>query len=283
MKIEKGCKVFITGAASGIGRSTAVKTARMGAKLFLTDINASGLEETVETIRSDNGDVALYKVLDVSDYDAVKTFADEIHREHGSMDIVMNIAGVALFALIDDMTHDRWERVININLWGPIYCIECFIPEMIRAGKGGHIVNISSTAGLTGAPWHAAYSTTKWGLRGLSEVLRYDLMRHNIGVTVVCPGAVDTPIQQVTEIVNVDRESDYMKKMLQRFSNHAVTPERVADLIVDAVRKNKFLVITSFDIKLVYFLKRKCFPLYHLVMKKISRMMNKARQAPQEP
>ena len=279
MKIEKGCKAFITGAASGIGRSTAIAMGKRGAKLFLTDRNENGLKETVEMISKGGGEVCKYKAFDISQYEAVKAFADEIHKEYGPVDIVMNVAGVALFAQIEDMTHEHWKKVININLWGPIHGIECFVPEMIRAGKGGHLATVASTAGICGLPWHAAYSTTKFGLVGVSEVLRLDLMRHNIGVTVVCPGAVDTPMKQSAELIGINRESKYIKKKLKQFSEHAVTPERVAELMIRGVEKNKFLVITSTDIKIMYFLKKKCFPLYHLILKKVSVMMNRAREA----
>ncbi len=206
-------------------------------------------------------------------YDDVKAFADAAHAEHGAMDVVVNNAGIALFALIEDMTHEHWQKVINTNLWGPIHGIESFLPEMIKARRG-HLVNVSSTAGLTGAPWHAAYSAAKWGLVGVSEVLRYDLMQHNVGVTVICPGAVDTPLKNSVEIINVDREDKRVQKIIKRFEKHAITPERVADLIINAIQKEKFLVITSLDIKALYFFKRHFFPVYHYVLKFISRLLN---------
>ena len=78
--------------------------------------------------------------------------------------------------------------MIDVNLMGPISVLECFVPPMIEAGRGGHVVNVSSAAGLFGLPWHAAYSASKFGLRGVSEVLRFDLRRHGIGVSLVCPG-----------------------------------------------------------------------------------------------
>jgi len=170
MKITKGTRAFLTGAGSGIGRASAIELAELGCELFLTDINARGLEETRGMISDKPGRVCKSRAFDIRDLSAVKAFADEIHQEFGPMDIVMNIAGIALFAQIEDMTHQHWEKVIGVNLWGPIHCIECFLPEMIRVKKG-HLVNVASIAGLTGAPWHAAYSTSKWGLAGLSEVL----------------------------------------------------------------------------------------------------------------
>ena len=277
MKIQKDTKVFITGAASGIGRATALAMAKRGARLFITDINAKGLDETRTLAFQNGGEVCLHRAFDITSYEDVNSFAADAHRKFGPMEVVINNAGISLFALIEDMTHDHWKKVINTNLWGPIHGIECFLPEMIRAKKG-HLVNISSTAGLTGAPWHAAYSSAKWGLVGLSEVLRYDLMQHNIGVTVICPGAVDTPLKHSVVILAVDENSKKAKEVKRRFDKHTVTPEHVADLIINAIEKKKFLIITSFDIKALYFFKRYFFPVYHLILKRISIILNSMKE-----
>jgi NAD(P)-dependent dehydrogenase (short-subunit alcohol dehydrogenase family) len=279
MEIEKGTKVFITGVASGIGRSTALAMAAAGCRLFLTDINAAGLQETVTLAAKGDGEVCKYRALDLATYEEVKAFAAEVHREFGAMDVVMNIAGIAIWGLVEDLQHEHWVNAVQVNLMGPIHVIESFLPEMIRAGKGGHLVNVSSAAGLTGAPWHGPYATAKWGLVGVSEVLRYDLMQHGIGVTVVCPGAVETPMRFSLHIAGVNQESEFVKALKERFSQRAISPDRVAQQIMTAIRKNRFLVITSFDIKMLYFVKRKFFPLYHYVMIRISRLLNKAKQA----
>jgi NAD(P)-dependent dehydrogenase (short-subunit alcohol dehydrogenase family) len=273
MKIQKGAKVLITGAAGGIGRATALAMSRLGSRFFLTDINENGLLETCRMIQKSGGIVSLHKAFDISVYDQVKEFADAIHKSFGPLDILINNAGIALFALVEDMTHAHWQKVINTNLWGPIHGIECFLKETIRAKKG-YLVNISSTAGLTGAPWHVAYATAKWGLVGLSEVLRHDLMQHNIGVTVICPGAVNTPMKHSVEILAVDRDSTPVQKIIRRFEKHAISLERAAEIIVNAIEKNRFLVITSFDIKVLYFLKKYCFPAYHFILKYFSKLLN---------
>lgn len=279
MKIEKGSKVCITGAASGIGRATALSMARLGTRLFLTDINEDGLRETCSLVAENHGEVCLSGAFDISVFENVRAFADEVHRDFGPLDILINNAGIALFALVEDMAHEHWQKVININLWGPIHGIECFLTEMIRAKKG-HLVNISSTAGLTGAPWHAAYATAKWGLVGLSEVLRYDLMQHNIGVTVICPGAVNTPLKHSVEILAVDKQDKKVQEVIRRFEKHAISPEKAAEIIIDAIEKNRFLVITSSDIKVLYFLKKYFFPAYHHTLRYISRLLNSMKMKP---
>ncbi len=274
MDIGRGTKVFITGAASGIGRSTAMAVARLGARLFLTDINEEGLNQTVALIRAQQGEVCMSRQLDVSKKDQVGKFAEEIHRDYGAMDVVMNIAGIALFAQIEDMTHAYWEKIINVNLWGPIHVVEYFVPAMIRAGTRGHIVNVSSVAGLMGAPWHAAYSASKAGLIGMSEAIFFDLKPHGIGVTVICPGGVNTPLQDTVEILGIDNNNKRLAKMKKMFSSHAMSPDRVAQQILVAISREKFLVITSRDVGFVYFCKHHIPPLYRFVMFRIARLLN---------
>ena len=279
MKNFKDKNCLITGAASGIGRATAIAMGKLGAKLFLTDINAKGLEDTTQMISKEGGNVCEYKAFDISKYEDVKGFANEIHKKFGSMDILMNIAGTSVWGTVDQLTHAHWQKMIDVDLWGPIHGIECFIPEMIRAGKEGHLVTVSSAAGLVAFPWHAPYSAAKWGILGVCEVLRYDLMQHNISVTVVCPGAVDTPLKHSVEIVGVDKNHPEAKKLIERFSERAVTPEKVAEIIIKSIKKKKFLVFTSFDIKLLYWFKRKMFPMYHMIMKKLNKLLNKVAEA----
>src|SRR5690349_3480516 len=222
-------KCLITGAASGIGRATAVAAAAEGAELFLTDIDAAGLETAVAAIRGSGGRVSVARALDVASYEAVRDFAAAIHAAHGSLDVLMNIAGISVWGAVENLKHEHWRRCIDVNLMGPIHVIECFVPPMIAAKRGGHLVNVSSAAGLFGLPWHAPYSASKFGLRGVSEVLRFDLARHGIGVSLVCPGAVDTGLVQTVQIVGIDRESPASKKMQQRFRKHAIKPERAAE------------------------------------------------------
>jgi NAD(P)-dependent dehydrogenase (short-subunit alcohol dehydrogenase family) len=269
----RGAKTFITGAASGIGRSTAIAAAAEGAELFLTDIQAEALEQVAEEIRAGGGKVSYTRAADISDHDAVRAMADEIHAAHGSMDIVMNIAGISTWGTVDKLEHRHWQRLIDINLMGPISVIECFVPPMMEAKRGGHLVNVSSAAGLFGFPWHAAYSATKFGLRGISEVLRFDLHRNRIGVSLVVPGGVDTPLVGTLDIVGVNREAPALKKMTGRFQRHAKTPDQVAQSILKGVKKDRYLVYTSRDIQLLHFVQRKFELPYRLIMRVMNDQM----------
>lgn len=261
-----GKRCLITGAASGIGRATAFAAAAEGAELFLTDVQEEALEETVTEVRRRGGIVAWSGIANLADHEAVVAIAEEIHAGHPSMDVVMNIAGISIWGAIEEMDHSHWQRLVDINLMGPISVMECFVPPMIEAGRGGHIVNVSSAAGLFGLPWHAAYSASKFGLRGVSEVLRFDLRRHDIGVSLVCPGAVKTPLVGTVEIVGVDRSDPRIAKLTGRFERHAASPEKVAGKILQGIRKKKFMVYTSRDIQFGHWMQRKFAWPYERVM-----------------
>jgi NAD(P)-dependent dehydrogenase (short-subunit alcohol dehydrogenase family) len=279
-----GKRCFITGAASGIGRATALRLANQGAELYLTDCNAEGLAQTVNDARALGAHVPEYRALDIASYDEVASFAKEIHANHPSMDVVMNIAGVSAWGTVDRLTHEQWTKMIAINLMGPIHVIENFLPPMVAARSGGHLVNVSSAAGLIGLPWHAAYSASKFGLRGLSEVLRFDLARYSIGVSVVVPGAVRTPLVDTVEIAGVDREDPQVSRWVDRFSGHAVSPEKAADKILAGVVKNRFLVYTSADIRALYVFKRVAWWPYSVAMRQVNLVFTRMlRPAPVVP
>ena len=276
----RGRRVFVTGAASGIGRAVAVAAAADGAELFLTDLNATALAAVAAQIEDSGGIVPWAKPADVSDYEAVRALGDDIHAGFGSMDVVLNIAGIAVWGTVENLEHLHWKSTIDVNLMGPIHVIETFVPEMIRAGRGGHLVTISSAAGLIGIPWHAAYSASKFGVRGISEVLRFDLRRHGIGVTVVCPGAVNTGLTETLQIAGVDTSARQFQRLRDRFVSHSVTPEKAAAAILRGVRRNRYLVYTSWDIRAIHEIQNKCQPLYVLIMRAVNRIANRALPMP---
>jgi NAD(P)-dependent dehydrogenase (short-subunit alcohol dehydrogenase family) len=271
-----GKRCFLTGAASGIGRATALKLAAQGAELYLTDRDAEGLATTVADALALGAKVPEHRALDISDYDAVTGFAADIHANHPAMDVVMNIAGVSAWGTVDRLTHEHWKSMIDINLMGPIHVIEAFVPPMMEARRGGHLVNVSSAAGVVALPWHAAYSASKYGLRGLSEVLRFDLARHRIGVSVVVPGAVKTPLVETVHIAGVDRDHPNVSRWVDRFANHAVSPEHVADRILRGVARNRFLIYTSPDIRALYMFKRAAWWPYSVAMRQANVVFSRA-------
>jgi NAD(P)-dependent dehydrogenase (short-subunit alcohol dehydrogenase family) len=192
------------------------------------------------------------------------------------MDVVMNVAGISTWGKIEQLEHEHWRRTIEIDLMGPISVLECFVPPMIEARRGGHIVNVASVAGLFGLPWHAPYSAAKFGLRGVSEVLRFDLRKNRIGVSLVCPGAVKTPLVGTVDIVGIDRDNPKMRKLIALFERRAVTPESVAEKIIEAIEKNRYMVFTSPDGRFLHWLQRKFSPPYTLVMRVMNRELDRA-------
>lgn len=272
-----GKLVLVTGAASGIGRATAELAAERGSRLVLTDI--SPLDTTVASIRAAGGEVALAKSFDITDVDAVMAFADEVHDAHGSVDVVMNVAGISAWGAVTALEHRHWRNMVEVNLMGPIHVIEAFVPAMVDAKRGGHLVNVSSAAGLIGMPWHAAYSASKFGIRGVSEVLRFDLRRHGIRVSLVCPGGVDTCLTETIEVAGVDKSGRAFKKAQAHFKKRAVTPEKAAKSILLGVRFNKYLVYTSADIFLAHTLQRFFPPGYIVAMRAMNWGANKALPA----
>ncbi|WP_227999996.1 SDR family oxidoreductase [Nocardia australiensis] len=262
-----GKRCLITGAASGLGRSTALAVAAKGASVLLTDIDGSGLAQTAADVRDSGGVVHLAAPADVSDYDAVVALAAKAHAVVDRVDIVMNVAGIATWGAVDRLTHTQWRRTIDIDLMGPIHVIEKFLPRMIEAGNGGHLLNVSSAAGLLGLPWHAPYSAAKFGLRGVSEVLRFDLRRHGIGVSLAVPGAMATPMVDSVDIAGIDRTDASVQHAVGLFMRHAVTPEAAARSIVRGVERNRYLVYTSPDIRVGYWAQRYFPPSYNLAMR----------------
>ncbi len=268
-----GLHVFLTGAASGIGRATAAAVAARGGRLFLTDVDADGLAEVAASL---GRAVVLAEAADVSDHAAVRRLADRITREHGAMDVVMNIAGISAWGTVQSLEHATWRRQVEVNLMGPIHVIEELVPPMIEAGRGGHLVNVSSAAGIIGMPWHAAYSASKFGLRGVSEVLRFDLARHGIGVSLVCPGAVHTPLTATVRIDGVDTSGRRFRRLQAGFRKRAASPEDAAAAILRGVRRNRYWVYTSADIRCIHLVQRWLPPVYAALMRAGSVAANRA-------
>lgn len=270
MKTLQDRRCFITGAASGIGKATASAAAAEGAILFLTDVDGPRLDQAVRDVLAAGGRVAAHRALDIADYDAVRAFAQELHHRYGSMDVVMNIAGISVWGAVESLEHRHWRQVVEVNLMGPIHVIESFVPEMIRAGRGGHLVNVSSAAGLFGLPWHAAYSGSKFGLRGISEVLRFDLERHRIGVSLVCPGAVNTGLVDTVQIVGTELTAEEFEPLKGEFRRRAVSPERAARAILRGIHRNEYLVFTSNETRVGHWFQQKLGFVYERTMRRLS-------------
>ncbi len=191
---ELGGKVaVITGGASGIGLATARTLAREGMRLVLADIEPETLGRATHELAGQGVDV-LGVPTDVGDRAAVERLAEQTYDRFGAAHVVFNNAGVALFGGIETMSHEDWEWLVRVNLWGVIHGVESFVPRMIKGGESGHIISTASFAGLVPNQGLGVYCATKYAVVGLSEVLYRDLSGYGIGVSVLCPMVVDTNI-----------------------------------------------------------------------------------------
>lgn len=191
----QGKTAAITGGASGIGLAVARELAGRGARLVLADIEEPALEQAVTECKADGFDVEGV-VCDVTSLTSVEAFADTAFDTSESVDLVFNNAGVALAGPIAEMSHEDWQWVLNVDLWGPIHGVEAFLPRLIEQGRGGHLLFTSSFAGLAPNIGLGAYCVAKYGVVALAEVLQRELRAHEIGVSVLCPMRVHTNIGQ---------------------------------------------------------------------------------------
>lgn len=271
--LNKRC--LVTGAAGGIGKAVALALAKEGAELAITDINAEQLQQTADEIQQLGAKLLLANAADITDFTTIVQMAESLHSGYGSMDMLFNVAGISTWGSIENLEIEHWRQLIDVNLMGPVHVLKAFTPTMIAEKRGGHIINVSSAAGLFGLPWHSAYSATKFGLRGLSEVLRFDLKSSNIHVSLVCPGAVDTGLVRTINIVGVDMNNPKVKALTSRFQKHAVSPESAAKSILKGVRRKQYMVYTSFDIAFGHWFTTKWAWPYQLVMTLLNRLLTK--------
>ena len=188
-----GRVAVITGGGSGIGLATAEALAAQGMDVLLADIEADVLHAAAARVRAHGTRVAT-AVCDVADRGAVEAVADQAWDELGGCHVLFNNAGVAVFGPIQEMTHDDWRWVIDVDLWGVIHGIEAFVPRLIAQGEGGHIVSTASFAGLVANAGLSVYCVAKYGVVALMECLRRDLKPYEIGSSVLCPMRVATNI-----------------------------------------------------------------------------------------
>jgi NAD(P)-dependent dehydrogenase (short-subunit alcohol dehydrogenase family) len=188
-----GQVAVVTGAGRGIGAAIAAQIAHLGATVVLSGRTRNQLESTAAAISKGGGRAEAFE-CDVTDLRSVEAMATRVDQTLGRIDILVNNAGIGGFGgPLHQLPPESWDQVLNTNLRGVYYCIRAFAPLMIRA-RSGHIINISSLAGKNALPNGAAYAASKWGLNGLSYSVAEELRAHNIRVSVVCPGSVDTEL-----------------------------------------------------------------------------------------
>ena len=193
MALERfnGKRVLVTGAASGIGRSTALRLADEGASVVAVDVNADALDEVADESSGLTGSIVA-RPGDVSSEEGVRAIVSGAVDTLGSLDVVVNVAGVLSFGHSHELTLEEWNRLITINLTGTFLMCRASLPHLLASR--GNIVNIASTAAHAGQPWALAYSASKGGVLAMTRELAVEYAKAGLRCNSVSPGAIDTPI-----------------------------------------------------------------------------------------
>ncbi len=247
-----GKLALITGAASGIGRATALRFAREGARLIVCDLD----QEKLRNVAAELGaSCVLAHAFDVSQKEAWQTLTNDVHAQFGAVDVLVNNAGVGLSGGILSTPLEDWEWIVSINLWGVIYGCHFLAPDMVERGNG-HIVNLSSVLGYVGAPDVLAYATTKFGVLGFSESLAAELAPKGVRVSTICPGVINTNIVKATRYHGVPDPVATRDQVVAMYKKRNYGPERVAQAIANAVLYERSVVPVTPEAWGLYYLKR---------------------------
>ncbi|MCM5569240.1 SDR family oxidoreductase [Burkholderiaceae bacterium FT117] len=254
MKDFAGKVAVITGAGSGFGREFARIGASLGMKLVLADIQPDALAATADELRA-RGVELIAERVDVSKAEDVERLALRTKEAFGKVHLLFNNAGVAAGGLVWENSARDWEWVLGVNLWGVIHGVRCFVPMMLEQGDECHVVNTASVAGLLSTQLMGVYNVSKHGVVTLTETLYHDLRLKgaNIGVTLLCPAYVPTNINRSERNrpggAEAEGEPTESMKAAQAAMDKAVTSGRVsaedvAKMTFDAIRENRFYVVT---------------------------------------
>jgi NAD(P)-dependent dehydrogenase (short-subunit alcohol dehydrogenase family) len=243
-----GRVAVVTGAGSGIGRAVSLELVRRGAAVALVDVDEPRLTEVRRAVEDRGGRCSTH-VVDVASGPRMAALPEEVLDEHGSVHILVNNAGVSVNLPFDQQSPEDLGWITGINYWGVVHGCRHFLPHLKRADEA-HIVNVSSSAGLTGMKGQSSYSATKFAVRGLSESLYVELAGTGVGVTCVHPGAVATNILQAARM-----DPERRARMLPMFT-YAMPPGTAARRIVRAVETGRFKLVVGADARSIDLMKR---------------------------
>lgn len=272
MKIDHETIAVVTGAGSGIGRALAVQLAGRCGGLALADLDPAGLAETIRTIGESAAGTITSHHLDVSSREQMADFASEVARKHGRVSLLINNAGVALGGRISEVSLDDIEWLMGINFWGVVHGVKSFLP-LLSTPPDAHIVNISSVFGMIAPAGQAAYSASKFAVRGFTEALGHELAGTGIRVSVVHPGGVRTNIARRaragagTPPLRAERERLKFDQLAR------TSPEQAARAIIHGIERNRRRILIGPDAWLIDRLQR-YFPVKHRTL--LERFFNKS-------
>ena len=255
MKTFRDRVAVVTGAASGIGRALAGKFASEGMKVVLADVEEAPLAATAREM-TDAGATVVAVRTDVSKPADLEALADKAWSAYGAVHVLCNNAGVGGGGLSWEVSAAEWEWVLGVNLWGVIHGVRIFVPRMLAGGDEGHVVNTASVAGLSTAPGMSSYNVSKFGVVALSEVMHHELAMTGakLKVSVLCPAWVSTRIADAdrnrpAEATSVAGNAafDAMRDAVRGLVASGLPPERVAEMVHEAIRDERFYVLTHPD------------------------------------
>ena len=262
MKSKKAIRIFndataiVTGGASGIGRALAEELARRGAEVVLADLQIEKAQEVATQIQASGGRAKAVEV-DVTDFPAMERLVRKTFESSGRQDYIFNNAGIAIGGTANYYSIEDWNKIIDINLRGVVNGIQAAYKIMIEQGFG-HIVNTASMAGLMPNPAGVAYAATKHAVVGLSKSLRVEVEAAQLGirVSVICPGVIRTPILEGGKygkiLMNIPDEK--LRDMWEKFK--PMSPDIFAKKVVNAIAKNKAIIVVPSLWKLIWWLNR---------------------------
>lgn len=246
---------LITGAGSGIGRETAYQLAERGAHIILVDLNEDGLNTTAKEIASAGGSSEQH-VVNVARRGEMSALAKKVNKAYGAVDILINNAGIGSAGIFMETSLDTWDKVLDVNVKGVVHGCHYFLPAMVERGRG-HVVNLASAAAFAAPKDMPIYCTSKFAVLGFTESLRAEMAGHNIGVSAICPGLINTPIVASTvyegKLAAGGRARD---KAVALYKKRNYPPQKVAASILHAIDKNKGVVPVSPEAWVLYYGKR---------------------------
>ena len=256
MRDVTGKTAFITGGASGMGLAMARSFAKAGMKVVIADIEQAALDAVQAEFEASNAEF-LTLALDVTDRAAMAAAADAAEARFGKVHVVCNNAGVAVGGPIDQMSYNDWDWVTRVNLDGVVNGIVTFTERIKTHGEGGHFVNTASMAGHLSIPGLSVYTATKFAVVGISETMLADLGPHHIGVSVLCPGVVNTNIfdsdrNRPEDLAGTDASqllvsglpAEEQADRLAELRAGALDPAVVGDMVLHAIREDEFYIFT---------------------------------------
>lgn len=249
MRDLAGKTAFITGAATGIGYGMAHAFLSVGMRVVIADIRADALKKAVERLKEVGGEVHAIP-LDVTDRAAMAAAANDAAAHFGKVHVLCNNAGINVFGPIDQASFDDWDWLLEVNLDSVFNGIRSFLPVLKAHGEGGHIVNTASMASIVSGPGAGIYTAAKFAVRGLSECLWYNLAPQGIGVSVVCPGLVNSNIHHSEELRPTSKaESGYVKdpqfaKRLEEVQQLGMDPLEVGRKVLRGIMNDDLYIMT---------------------------------------